>query len=108
MMNIKNLFVMGAGAMGSGITQVSVQAGYSVTIMDIKEEFITRGLDNIEKSLSRIVKKGGISEKEKARILSSINTTTDINDAKDADLVIEAIPEVLELKLDAFEKLDRI
>ena len=107
-MKIKNIFVMGAGAMGNGITQVSVQAGYNVTMMDIKEDFIKRGLDSIEKSLSRIAKKGGISEKEKARILSSINTTTDINEAKDADLVIEAIPEVLELKLNAFEKLDRI
>ncbi len=107
-MPIKDVFVMGAGIMGSGIAQVAAQAGYKVTMEDISEEFVKKGLDNIGSSLNRLVKKGTMNEQEKTGIMSRISTTTNLSTAKDADLVIEATPEVLELKLDAFRELDSI
>jgi len=107
-MVIKNVFVMGAGVMGNGIAQVTAEAGYNATMMDIKEEFINKALASIEKSLDRKIKKDIIQEGDKKNIMSRIRTTLEIKDARDADLVIEAIPEVLELKLDTFKKLDSI
>jgi len=105
---IKNVFVIGAGTMGNGIAQVSAQAGYNVTMSDIKDEFIQKGLAAIEKSLDRGVKKGTMQESEKAAIISRIKTTLDMKDAKDADLVIEAAPEVIDLKKSIFKQLDEI
>jgi len=105
---IKNVFVIGAGTMGNGIAQVTAQAGYNVTMSDIKDEFISKGMAAIEKSLDRGVKKGTMQESEKAEIISRIKTTLDMNDAKDADLVIEAAPEVIDLKKNIFKQLDEI
>jgi len=105
---IKNVFVVGAGTMGNGIAQVSAQAGYNVTMSDIKDEFLSRGMATIEKSLDRMIKKGTLQENEKAELMSKIKTTTDLNDARDADLVIEAAPEELELKTSIFKQLDAI
>jgi 3-hydroxybutyryl-CoA dehydrogenase len=105
---IKNVFVLGAGVMGSGIVQVSAEAGYNVTMADIKDEFISKGLASIEKSLDRKVKKETIQESDKASALSRIKTTLDMKDAKGADLVIEAAPEELELKRNVFKQLDEI
>ncbi|MFC1933317.1 3-hydroxyacyl-CoA dehydrogenase family protein [Chloroflexota bacterium] len=107
-MEIRKVFVLGAGAMGNGIAQVTAQAGYEVTMEDISAEFIKKGLASIDKSLSRGVQKGTISEQDKTSIMSRISTTTDLSSAKDADLAIEAIPEDLELKLKAFRELDKI
>ena len=107
-MAIKSVFVMGAGAMGNGIAQVAAGAGYAVTMEDISEEIIDKGRSSISNSLDRLVKKGSMSESDKAALLSRISTTTDLNKAKDADLVIEAIPEVLAIKIDAFKRLDAI
>ena len=105
---IKNVFVMGAGTMGSGIAQVSAEASYDVTLMDMKEEFTKAALANIERSLDRRIKRGDIKEDDKKTTLSRIKTTTTLDGANSADMVIEAIPEVLSLKLDAFRKLDSI
>ncbi len=105
---IKHVLVMGAGVMGSGITQVAAQSGYEVTMMDISQDIVKKGLAAIEKGLSRGMQKGTISESDKARAMSRISTATDISGAKQADLVIEAVPEILELKLDTFRKLDGI
>lgn len=105
-MAIQNVFVMGAGVMGNGIAQVVAESGYNVTLMDIKEEFINKALASIEKNLDRKIQKGTIQEGDKANILSGIKTTIDVKHAQDADLVIEAIPEVLELKLNTFKELD--
>jgi len=107
-MAIKNVFVIGAGTMGNGIAQVSAQAGYNVTMSDIKDEFIQRGMAAIEKSLDRMIKKETLQESGKKEIMSRITTTLDMNDAKDADLVIEAAPEVIDLKKDIFKQLDEI
>ena len=105
---VKSVFVIGAGVMGNGIAQVAAEAGYDVTMMDVKEEFLKRAPANIEKSLDRKIKKGDLLESDKKTIMSRIKTTVVLEDAKSADLVLEAIPEVLELKLDAFKKLDSI
>ena len=107
-MAIKNVFVIGAGTMGNGIAQVSAQAGYDVTMSDIKDEFISNGMATIEISLDRMIKKGTLQESEKTEMMSKIKTTTDLNDAKDADLVIEAAPEEFELKVGIFKQLDEI
>ncbi len=107
-MAIKNVFVIGAGTMGNGIAQVSAQAGYNVTMSDIKEEFLANGMAAVDKSLGRLVKKETITEAEKAQIIARIKTTLDMKDAKDADLVIEAAPEVLDLKKNIFKQLDEI
>jgi len=105
---ISKVFVIGAGTMGNGIAQVSAQAGYSVVMSDIKDEFVQKGIAAIEKSLDRGVKKGTMQESDKAAIMSRIKTTLDMKDAKDADLVIEAAPEVLELKINIFKQLEEI
>jgi len=94
-MEIKNVLVMGSGVMGSGIAQVAAQAGYKVTIEDISEEYIKKGIASIDRSLSRGVKKGSISEQDKVNIMSRLSTATDLSSARDADLVIEAIPDSL-------------
>jgi len=107
-MAIKKVFVIGAGQMGNGIAQVSAQAGYEVTMSDIKDEFVKKGMDTISKSLDRGVKKGTMAEADKNAILARIKTTTDNKNAKDADLVIEAAPEILDLKKSIFKQLDEI
>jgi 3-hydroxybutyryl-CoA dehydrogenase len=107
-MEINKVFVIGAGTMGNGIAQVSAQAGYNVTMSDIKDEFIQKGMASIEKSLDRLVKKETIKESDKAAILARIKTTVDNKDAKDADLVIEAAPEILDLKKNIFKQLEEI
>jgi 3-hydroxybutyryl-CoA dehydrogenase len=105
---IKNIFVLGAGVMGNGIAQVSAEAGYNVTMADIKDEFLKKGLASIEKSLDRKVNKGTIQASDKAEAISRIKTTLDMKDARDADLAIEAAPEELELKRNIFKQLDEI
>jgi 3-hydroxybutyryl-CoA dehydrogenase len=107
-MAIKNVFVIGAGTMGNGIAQVSAQAGYNVTMSDIKDEFVKKGMEAIGKSLDRSVKKGTMTEADKAAILARIKTTTDNKTAKDADLVVEAAPEILDLKKSIFKQLSDV
>jgi 3-hydroxybutyryl-CoA dehydrogenase len=105
---IKSVFVIGAGTMGNGITQVSAQAGYDVTMSDIKDEFVRKGLDTIGKSLDRSIKKGTLQESDKAAIMGRIKTSLDVKDAAGADLVIEAAPEILDLKKSIFKQLDEV
>lgn len=107
-MTIKKVFVLGAGTMGNGIAQVVAAAGYEVMMMDIKQEFLTRAMDTINKSLDRMLKKGTIKEEDKAKTVGRIKTTLDIKDAADCDLVIECAPEIQELKANLFKQLDEI
>lgn len=107
-MAIQKVFVIGAGQMGNGIAQVSAQAGYDVIMSDIKDEFVQKGMETIGKSLDRSIKKGTMTEADKAAILARIKTTTNNADAKDADLIIEAAPENLDLKKSIFKQLDEI
>lgn len=107
-MNVKKIMVVGAGQMGSGIAQVCAQSGYSVILHDVKQEFVECGLGVINKNLSRQVEKGRMSKEKKEEILGNIQVSTDLHDAKDADLVIEAAVENMEIKTKIFAQLDGI
>lgn len=107
-MNIRKIMVIGAGQMGSGIAQVCAEAGYGVILNDLKQEFVERGLGVINKNLSRQVDKDRICEETKSEILQRITASTSLQDAKDADLVIEAAVENMEIKTKVFADLDNI
>jgi 3-hydroxybutyryl-CoA dehydrogenase len=107
-MKIRHIFIQGAGTMGSGIAQVSAQAGFEVIMMDLSMEFVQKGMNFIEKSLQRSVDKGKIQVEEKLEILSHIKPVTDIKEAKTADLAIEAVFEDLEVKKKVFKALDEV
>ena len=107
-MEIKKIMVIGAGQMGAGIAQVSAAAGIEVILNDIKIEFAQKGLNFIEKTLSKNVQKGKIDETKKSEILSKITLSENFNDASDCDLVIEAIVENMKVKTEVFSKLDEI
>lgn len=100
--------VIGAGIMGSGITQAFVESGYEVILRDIKDEFVKNGVLNISKSLDRSVKKGRMIEEEKNIILSRVIPTTDLELAKNADIIIEAATENMERKKKIFEEIDQV
>lgn len=102
------IFVLGAGTMGSGIVQAFAQSGYEVVMRDLEERFVERGIAIITKNLDRSVKKERITEEKKNEILGRITASTDINLAKDADLVIEAAVENMEIKKKIFAELDSI
>lgn len=105
---MKTIMVIGAGQMGGGIAQVAAQAGYSVILNDIKDEFVTRGLGIITKNLSRSVEKGKLSAEDKELTLSRITKSTSLQDAAGADLVIEAAVENMAIKAQVFAQLDVI
>lgn len=107
-MKVAKVMVIGAGQMGSGIAQVCAQAGYQVLLNDIQGEFVERGLGVINKNLSRNVEKGKLTEEQKQKVLSSIAASTDLNDAREVDLVIEAAVENMEIKKKIFAQLDEI
>ncbi len=107
-MAVKKVAVIGAGTMGNGIAQVFAHSGFPVTMIDIEKEYVERGIAAIEKSLSRLVKKEIIDEKAKSEIIGRVGTATELDSAKEADLVIEAVFESFEVKRDVFTKLDSI
>jgi 3-hydroxybutyryl-CoA dehydrogenase len=102
------LAVIGAGLMGSGIAQVAAQAGWQVTMRDVGDDALARGLAGIRKSLDRFVARGTLAEADAAAALDRITTTTELAAAADADLVVEAVFEQLEVKQQVFRELDRI
>ncbi|MGH3416140.1 MAG: 3-hydroxyacyl-CoA dehydrogenase family protein, partial [Actinocrinis sp.] len=104
----KQLAVVGAGLMGSGIAQVSAAAGYDVILRDVTPEATARGMAGIGKSLSRFVAKGRISREDADATLSRITTTTDLGAAGSADVVVEAVFEDIEVKHAVFRELDKI
>jgi 3-hydroxybutyryl-CoA dehydrogenase len=107
-MKISKLMIIGAGQMGSGIAQVCAQAGYKVILNDLKPEFVERGYAGINKLLTRNVDKGRLTEEQKMDILGNITTSTNLKDASDVDLVIEAAVENMEIKTNIFAQLDEI
>ncbi|GAA2363372.1 3-hydroxybutyryl-CoA dehydrogenase [Catellatospora methionotrophica] len=102
------LAVIGAGLMGAGIAQVAAQAGWQVTLRDLDDAATGRGLDGIRTSLGRFATKGTITEQDAQDALARITTTTDLDAAGEADIVIEAVFEKLEIKQEVFRMLDRI
>ncbi|MCM3722600.1 MULTISPECIES: 3-hydroxybutyryl-CoA dehydrogenase [Solibacillus] len=107
-MAIQKVMVIGAGQMGSGIAQVCAQAGYDVILNDMKEEFFERGLNTITKNLARDVEKGRKTEEEKTAVLARITKSLTIEDAKNADIIIEAAVENMDIKQSIFKQLDEI
>jgi 3-hydroxybutyryl-CoA dehydrogenase len=108
-MEIKKIAVLGAGLMGNGIAHVCAQAGYEVMMRDIDQKFIDKGMATIKKNLERSVKKERITQKEMDTIVGRITGVLDLKEAvKDADLVIEAIPEIVSLKLDTWKEVDEL
>ena len=107
-MEIKQVMVIGAGQMGSGIAQVCAAAGYDVYLHDLKKEFVDRGLAGIEKNVQRLVDKGRLSVEEKTGLLERIKPSADLQNAKEVDVVIEAAVENMEVKKQLFAELDQI
>lgn len=102
------LAVVGAGLMGSGIAQVAAQAGWQVTLRDLDDAATTRGLGGIRKSLEKFAEKGKIEASDVEATLTRITPTTDLEAAADADIVVEAVFERLEIKHEVFRALDKI
>ena len=105
-MEIKNISVIGSGTMGNGIAHVFAQYGYNVTLIDIKQEFLDKGIAAITKNLGRMVEKEKISEEQKQASLNNIKGSLNLEDAKDSDLVVEAASENFDVKKSIFETLD--
>jgi 3-hydroxybutyryl-CoA dehydrogenase len=107
-MEIKKITVLGAGLMGHGITQVAAQIGkYEVTMRDIEQRFVDNGMNMIRESLQRFVKKAQITEAQMNEILSRIHPSLDLKEAaSNADLIIEAAPENIDLKKALFREVD--
>jgi len=107
-MSVKNITVLGSGVMGHGIAQVSATAGYNVVLRDIKQEFLDKAMEKIKWSLDKLVSKEKISKDEGDSIFSRITPIVDLNEAvKDAELVIEVVPEIMELKKTVYAELDK-
>ncbi len=107
-MNIQKVGVIGAGAMGSGIAQKIAQEGINTVMVDIKDEFVQKGINSIKKTLSEGVKRGKFTNEQTEEILKRIRGTTNINEVKNTDLVIEAVPEDIKIKKDLFKHLNMI
>ena len=108
MLNIKNITVLGSGVMGHGIAQVSATAGYNVVLRDIKQEFLDKAMEKIRWSLDKLVTKEKISKEEGDAIFSRITPIVDLNDAvKDSEMVIEVVPEIMDLKKKVYAELDK-
>lgn len=103
---IKTIGVVGAGTMGNGIAQVAARAGFKVILRDVKEEFLQRGMTAVDKSLQRDVDKQRLKEEEKRAIMNRISTATEMSALGEADLIVEAVTEDVNVKIDVFRQLD--
>lgn len=107
-MDVRTVFVAGAGQMGSGIAQVCAERGLDVILYDLEQRFLDRGLGTIRRFLDRNVEKGRMTAEERDATLGRIRATTSVADAAPAGVVIEAIVENLDAKQELFRRLDRI
>jgi len=105
---IQNIGVIGAGQMGNGIAQVAACAGYDVVMIDIKDEYVEKGLGTIQFSLGKLVSKERMTQDDADAALARITTGTDRSLCADCDLVVEAVPEILSLKQEIFAELDSL
>ncbi|MDN3260965.1 3-hydroxyacyl-CoA dehydrogenase family protein [Streptomyces sp. CSDS2] len=104
----RKLAVIGAGLMGSGIAQVAAQAGWEVVLRDVTDEALGRGTDGIRASYDKFVSKGKLAAEDAEAALARITPTTDLDAAADADVVVEAVFEKLEVKHEIFRALDKL
>jgi len=108
-MEIKNVCVLGAGLMGNGIAQVCAQAGFNVTMRDIEQRFIDNGMNTIRKNLSREVEKGKRTQEEMDAVMARIKPTLDLKEAAgNADVVVEVVVEVLNIKKQVYKELQDV
>ena len=107
-MTIQSIAVLGAGQMGNGITQVAAAAGYNVTMIDIEQAYVDKGLATIERSLGKLVSKERMTQEDADATIARISLSTDRADCADCDLVVEAVPEIVDLKTSIFAELDSI
>ncbi|WP_281540360.1 3-hydroxybutyryl-CoA dehydrogenase [Maribacter aestuarii] len=106
---MKNITVIGSGTMGNGIAHVFAQNGYAVNLVDISKEALEKGIATITRNLDRMITKEHITESQKSSTLNHIKTTTDLKSGvKNADLVIEAASENIDVKLNIFKELDAV
>ncbi|MCL5961333.1 MAG: 3-hydroxyacyl-CoA dehydrogenase family protein [Chloroflexi bacterium] len=108
-MEARNITVIGAGTMGNGIAQVAAMSGYDVWLRDVERPYLDKALATVQSSLGRLVKSGKLNEDQVEAILGRIRPTTDLAEAlRDADVVIEAVPEILDLKKKVFAEIDAL
>ena len=108
-MEIKKVCVLGAGLMGNGIAQVCAQAGYEVTLRDIEQRFVDGGMNTIKKNLSRDAEKGKITKEQMESVLGRIKPTLDLKEAASgADVVVEVVIEVMDVKKKVYAELEGI
>jgi enoyl-CoA hydratase/3-hydroxyacyl-CoA dehydrogenase len=108
-LSIKNITVLGSGVMGHGIAQVSAMAGYNIVLRDVDQQFLDKAMEKIKWSLEKLVSKEKITQAESDAILGRIKTKVELKDAvQSADLVIEAVPEIMELKKKVYAELDSV
>ena len=107
-MEIKKVGVVGCGLMGHGIAQICAQAGWDVVVRDVDEAQLEKGVGKIEKQLGRAVEKGKLEQADADAVRARLQTTTDYADLADCDLVIEAITEDLDAKLELWRELDGV
>jgi 3-hydroxybutyryl-CoA dehydrogenase len=107
-MEVKNVGIVGAGIMGSGLTQVCAQSGYNTVVLEVNKDVLDKGLKSIDSQLSRLTSKGKITQQDKDAIMSHIKGTTNIADFSGCDFVIEAVTEDMALKKNIFSQLDKI
>ena len=108
-MEIKNITVLGSGIMGHGIAQVSAMSGYNVVLRDIEQKFLDKAMEKIKWSLDKLVSKEKISQTQAEQIYSRIKPVIDLKEAvKDCQLVIEAVPEIMDLKRKVYDELDKV
>ncbi|MDF0720680.1 3-hydroxybutyryl-CoA dehydrogenase [Kaistella sp. PBT33-4] len=105
----KKIVIIGAGTMGNGIAHTFAQTGYQVSLVDVSQEALDRGLKTITSNLDRIIAKGNLTEEQKSATLNRISTFTQLEDAaKEADLIVEAATENIDLKLKIFKQMDEL
>lgn len=109
MLDIKNITVLGSGIMGHGIAQVSAMSGYNVVLRDVEQQFLDKAMEKIKWSLDKLVSKQKLSQQEADKILARIIPKVDLADAlKNCDLMIEAVPEIMELKKKVYAEVDKV
>src|SRR5574338_221948 len=108
-MIIKKITVLGSGIMGHGIAQVSAMAGYDVVLRDIEQHFLDKAMEKIKWSLDKLVSKQKISQEEGQKIFARITPIVDLAEAlKNCDLMIEAVPEIMDLKKKVYSEVDKV
>ncbi len=106
--HIHTVAVLGAGTMGNGIAHVFARAGYKVILRDVDQRYLDRGMDTIAKNLDREIKKGKLAEAEKATVLGLLVPVTDMSAVANADFLVEAVPEKIEIKRHVLFEADHL